>query len=333
MLVTEISTSRLPAAERFDYWRAMTADTLTPDAQSSDHTSDFRAELRLLLLGAVRVGALTYPSLQTRRTNRLIRQSDPENYQLTLTVSGRHRIIQAGRDTTSTANDLLLYDTSRPWHGWAAADSTAVRGITVQFPRRLLPLPQATIKSLAAVCLPGDRGVAGLLNSFLRQIVTDAASYTPADTSRLAKITIDLMAAACAHHFEAEQRLPPETHHHVLSLRIHAFIEEHLSDVDLTPTVIAAAHNISTRHLHRIFHTTGMTVAGWIRRRRLENCSRDLADPRHANRPIHAVAARWGFPDKAHFSRVFHSAYGVSPSEYRRELTGPTSHASSTSGP
>ena len=34
-----------------------------------------------------------------------------------------------------------------------------------------------------------------------------------------------------------------------------------------------------------------------------------------------AIAARWGLTDPAHFSRAFRAAYGLPPSEYRREAT------------
>jgi AraC-like DNA-binding protein len=30
------------------------------------------------------------------------------------------------------------------------------------------------------------------------------------------------------------------------------------------------------------------------------------------------VAARWGLPDSAHFSRLFRRTYGLPPAEYRR---------------
>ena len=61
-----------------------------------------------------------------------------------------------------------------------------------------------------------------------------------------------------------------------------------------------------------------MTVAGWIRSRRLERCRRDLADPSLAARPVAAIAARWGFSSAADFSRAFRTAHGVPPAEYRR---------------
>jgi AraC-like DNA-binding protein len=40
--------------------------------------------------------------------------------------------------------------------------------------------------------------------------------------------------------------------------------------------------------------------------------------PALADTPIHVVAARWGFPRAAEFTRAFRSAYGISPSEHRR---------------
>lgn len=50
---------------------------------------------------------------------------------------------------------------------------------------------------------------------------------------------------------------------------------------------------------------------------RLERCREDLLDPVLSDRPVAAIAMRWGFTDAAHFSRVFKAAYGVTPSELR----------------
>ncbi|MEU8386459.1 helix-turn-helix domain-containing protein [Streptosporangium sp. NPDC048865] len=102
--------------------------------------------------------------------------------------------------------------------------------------------------------------------------------------------------------------------------RVDAFVERHLGDPALTPDGIAAAHGISTRHLYTLFREEGRTVAAWIRERRLERCRRDLADPSLRDRSIHAIAARWGFTDKAHFSRAFRARYDMTPSDCRHGL-------------
>jgi AraC-like DNA-binding protein len=108
-----------------------------------------------------------------------------------------------------------------------------------------------------------------------------------------------------------------------LLVRIHAFIEQHLGEADLSPGVVAAAHHVSVRYLHRLFEAQETTVAAWIRRRRLERCRRDLADPALGAVPVAALAARWGLPDSAHFSRLFRRTYGLPPAEYRRNYLTP----------
>ncbi|MEW2427456.1 helix-turn-helix domain-containing protein [Micromonospora sp. NPDC047644] len=48
----------------------------------------------------------------------------------------------------------------------------------------------------------------------------------------------------------------------------------------------------------------------------MERRRRDLGNPL-LRQPIQAIAARWGFPDKAHVSRLFRAHDGRSPREYR----------------
>ncbi|MBO0832730.1 MAG: helix-turn-helix domain-containing protein [Actinobacteria bacterium] len=50
----------------------------------------------------------------------------------------------------------------------------------------------------------------------------------------------------------------------------------------------------------------------------MERCRRDLSDPALTERPVAAVAARWGFTSAADFSRAFRAAHGMPPGEYRR---------------
>ncbi|NYI04513.1 AraC-like ligand-binding domain-containing protein [Allostreptomyces psammosilenae] len=321
VLVREIRTDDLPAAERFAAWHAMTAEALLPGVLCTprrDLGDDLRASARVLELGAVRVSALSYPPLETRRTPRPTGRSEPESCQLMLNVRGGRRIVQGGRDTTIGPGELTFFDAARPWRGWAGGDAPLVEGVMVRFPRALLPLPARSMDRLIAARLSGREGVGALLAGFLRQLTDGAARFRPADGARLAGLTVDLVAAVCAEALDdAPGTVAPDSHRRVLLTRIHDYIERHLGDPGLGPAGIAAAHQISVRHLHALFHEQGMTVAGRIRQRRLERCHHDLADPRLLSRPVHAVAARWGFTDAPHFSRVFRAAYGMSPSDHR----------------
>ncbi|MFE9094348.1 helix-turn-helix domain-containing protein [Streptomyces sp. NPDC007264] len=318
MLVTEFRTKDLPVAERFGCWHDMTASALIPNAIRSDHEANFRASARLLDMGGVKVSALSYPSLETRRTAKLIRRSDPESYQLMLNLRGSHRLLQSGRDAVSGPGEAMLYDTSRPWHGWAHAAPNTAGGVMVEVPRTLLPLPANKVDRLTAVPLPGRAGMGALLSGYLTRLVAGATAYTASDGARLAACTLELLTAFLAHHLDATSSSPSQNHHWALLTEIHDFIRQHLGDPDLSPGMIARAHHISPRSLHRLFRAQDITVAGWIRARRLERCRRDLADPLLHSHPVRAIAARWGFTDPAHFSRAFRAAYGLSPQDHRR---------------
>ena len=160
--------------------------------------------------------------------------------------------------------------------------------------------------------------MATLIGPFLAQVadVLDHDSCAPWAGVRLAGNVLDLLGTVLTERLECAPP-SPDAAHRALMLQITAFIEEHLGEADLSPAQIAAAHHISLRQLHKLFHADGITVAGWIRQRRLEHCGRDLRDPRCATRSVAAIGARWGYPDPAHFSRLFKATYGMGPRDYR----------------
>jgi AraC-like DNA-binding protein len=128
---------------------------------------------------------------------------------------------------------------------------------------------------------------------------------------------VDLFSVALAARLGRDGAVPPGSARGALLQRIQAYIERHLADPGLSPGTVAAAHHISVRYLHKLFQERETTVAGWIRRRRLERCRLDLIDPRLRSRPVGAIGARWGFVNAAHFNNVFRTAYGMTPGEYR----------------
>jgi AraC-like DNA-binding protein len=85
-----------------------------------------------------------------------------------------------------------------------------------------------------------------------------------------------------------------------------------LWDSTLGPDEIAAAVNISTRYLHKLFEAEHHhTVSLYIRARRLELARRTLLDPRLADRSISTIAYSCGFVDLSRFNRAFRAAFGV----------------------
>ncbi|GFE21136.1 hypothetical protein Sliba_15890 [Streptomyces nigrescens] len=256
-----------------------------------------------------------------RRTPRLIRQSDPENYHVTLPIAGSVGVTHAGREAVHGPREMHVADTSQPFH----CVTGALQAVGLEVPRKLVPLRKERADLLLTRRLPAEEGYGSLLAQLLGQLAKGAGPYGPADGPRLGSIIVDLLSSLLAHTLDQDASLAPETRQRTLTLRIRAFIEDNIGDPGLTPPAIAEAHHISLSYMHRLFQQEEDTLAVYIRRRRLERVRRDLTDPALNDTPIHALAARWGFPRAADFSRVFRRTYGVPPRELRQRVLSASS--------
>ncbi|QNO36896.1 helix-turn-helix domain-containing protein [Protaetiibacter sp. SSC-01] len=163
-------------------------------------------------------------------------------------------------------------------------------------------------------------GTSGLVAHLLRGLAAQGQACTD-HPARLAQHVVGLIGLMC---LDAADDDPTSGWRSSMLRDALDYIEEHLGELDLTPDRIAAAQNISTRTLHRLFEREGMTLGAWIRTRRLEHCRTDLADPAQAGVSVSAIGARWGLWDAAHFSRLFKSTFGASPRAYRQAALGST---------
>ncbi|MFE4057620.1 helix-turn-helix domain-containing protein [Streptomyces sp. NPDC059096] len=317
MLVETVFRSEdVPAAERFACYRELMSLAYAPIELRSDHAADFRVHQRLVRLGAVSVWPGEFQPLVFRRTPKLIRQSDPEVYQLTLVLKGSGRLTLGRQEATVDAYEFHSNDSSRPSETWTGQEPTGIVG--VEFPKAQLPLMRGRADRAIGRRMSAKEGVGALLAQFLTQLTRSTDQYTLDDGPRLGTVLTDLVAALFAHTLAAEKSLTPEAHGRTLPLLIQAFIQQHLRDPDLTPPSIAAAHHISLSYLHRLFQDEGTTVASWIRRQRLERARHNLTDPALRDVPIHSIAACWGFAHPTDFSRAFRTAYGLPPKDYRK---------------
>ncbi|MFD9391655.1 AraC family transcriptional regulator [Streptomyces sp. NPDC060000] len=310
-------TTDLPVGARFEAWAERMGRTHAPMQLASDHIADYHGHQRVIELGDVVMWSATFDHLVFRRTPKLIRQSDPESYHLSLLLKGEGAADWGRHRAAYRINDFHTNSSSRSYEIVTGPDPVTL--VAVELPRSLVAVPGHRADQVIGRRVSGREGVGALLAQFLLQLVADTASYQPSDGPRLGTVATDLVTAVFGHAVDADLRLPPETRDRTLTLHIKTFVRRHLADPDLTPAAIAAAHHVSRSYLYRLFQAEGLTVASYIREQRLTNAHRDLADPRLRDLPIHAVGARWGFPRAAEFTRAFRTAYGHPPSALREQ--------------
>ena len=300
-------------AETFDHWKHLVAESFVPLAARTADVDGFRGQMRARVLDRMSVVEVTATSHEVHRTPALIAQAGERYFKLNLQLEGTGLLIQDNREALLRPGDLAIYDTNRPY---TLAFEDAARMMVVMFPCDALSLPTDYVGQLAAVRMAGSSGLSGIVGQFIRQLSENLEVLSGPSGSRLATNALDLVSTMLHAEMDiAPDRMKPQA---LLAVSVREYIEANLSDPQLSPASIAAAHFISTRHLHNVFHESGSTVASWIRSQRLDGARRELRDPLHAGKPVGAVAARWGFLDAAHFSRIFRDAFGVSPTDWRR---------------
>ncbi|MFJ9150357.1 helix-turn-helix domain-containing protein [Streptomyces sp. NPDC102270] len=221
--------------------------------------------------------------------------------------------------------DICFYDTDRP----PSLELPRARLKVFLVTREALGLPDHALRRVMAAPVSRSSRLGGLLSPFLSELADTVSVSPPATREMLAWNAVNLLATLATEQ-SGEGTAQPSGTQSLLS-RIQGFIDRRLADPDLSPETIAAAHHISVRYLHKLFQDEGTTVGRWIQRRRLEECRRDLLHRVRGRRTIAAVAARWGFLNAPHFSRVFRAAYGMSPSEWRDTAGGRTPYPGASS--
>ena len=315
---TLIRTDVVPAADRVAYIQQITATTWVPMECRADSRRDYHAEIRASGLGPMQVAVLDIEPITVRRTPALISQADPDLLKLFLVCDGGPSVVvQGDQQARLSAGEFAVYDTRRPYVVACGADGRPTRVLTFMFPPSLLPLSRNGVRQLTAVRIPATAGLGDLTSQFLLRLARDVDQYSPVEAARQSAAALEVLATRLARELAVGDWGTSEARRHALLTTIQAFIQQRLADAALSPATVAAAHHISLRSLHQLFHDEGLTVAGWIRRQRLERCRRDLADPALAARPVAAIAARWGFASGADFSRAFRAVHGLPPAAYR----------------
>ncbi|HEX5204834.1 helix-turn-helix domain-containing protein [Paractinoplanes rhizophilus] len=316
---TLVTTADVAPADRFDFIEELTATLWVPMECEARCPADYRGEFRASGLGPMQVVVLDIMPITVRRTSETISQADPNMLKLFLVCAGGSSVVdQGGRQARLSVGEFAFYDTRRPYEVCCGVDERPTRVMTFMFPPSLLPLSPSGRKHLTAVRIPATAGMGDLTAQFLLHLAGNIEHCTPTEAARLSTAALEILATRLARELEVSDWGTPEARRHALLVTIQGFIQQHLGDPGLSPSGVAAYHHISLRSLHQLFHDEGLTVAGWIRSRRLERCRRDLADPSLDAQPVAAIASRWGFASAADFSRAFRTAHGVPPAEYRR---------------
>src|SRR5262245_22441021 len=312
-----IDTATVPPSDRLAFWSDSSFDAYLPVQVWSPAGEQFGARMWGYDLGPISLFRIAAAPNTMMRSPRAIAACDPECLHLSVVLRGQINAAQEGRTGVARTGDVISYETSHPVIFRA---DQPYESLVVRVPKQLLGREEAQISKLTAVGISGTEGLPRAAVAFFRSLAAGLEDGTirEADAANTVDCVLDLVRGLYTAPAWTNAPARPRSRAEIL-LNAQSFIEANLGNPDLDPEEIARASFVSTRYLHKLFEAEGTSVCRWIRASRLEHCRRDLLDPSLRHETIITISSRWGLPGPQHFSRLFRSEYGCSPSELRRE--------------
>jgi len=313
----------------FDQWREAIDTSFLPLDYSRQTRGGFHCHVSYARFGASAVADMDVDAHRVARESRHVAASDAGFFKVFWQLSGRSRVAQRGNEASLEPGMWSIYDTAQPY-SIEMADRCRVLVLLVPQERAFGWRQAAT--SLGGRALRGE-GAARIALSALGAMLHDTCAGHLLDHQGqivLQDSVVSLMETALQ---GAGTPLPPAlgdggdaaVARHLGEARMRRlaeFIDAHLHDPALSAQRLAAVLNVSRRTLYNLFHESGQTPHAYILSRRLRQAAARLAGSGDAGRSITEIAFALGFGDAAHFSRVFHERFGMSPTQWRQQNAG-----------
>jgi AraC family transcriptional regulator, positive regulator of tynA and feaB len=311
------STHALHPRDRFDFWHDVACKYIAGHDSRPQARCDFHAEFERGSLAEISVMRFQNSPMQVIGTERHIAKAKAETDDLLFLrqLDGAISFEQDGRDVRLGEGDMTLIDPLLPYFG---RFETVSKLLVIKIPRRLLEMRTGKLQAFTAVGIRRDNAECGLTSSFLATLPEFTGQLGSTAQELLREQALDLMALCLAKAADERPRL--SAGHSVILLNIRAAVEARLADPNLDVRTIAEAAGVSVRYANALLASEGASLSRLIQTRRLMRCQKALEDPSQLRRTVSEIAYSWGFSDMTHFGRVFRKAYGMLPSDYRKEF-------------
>lgn len=309
-----LSTDTVLPQRRVEFWNDAACESLTQQVAEPLNPRNFSGRLVRADVGDLRFVEFWSDAAVVRHSRAHIARSSGAYFLVRLQLGNESVCSQGGEDVRLRAGDFSLCDTARPYQ---LSFNRPVSILTMRVAKNVLQRYVGSPENLVDVSVSGSSGAGALASRVIRDIWNSSDVALGAGVApRCANVVLELIASAYVGI--SRGRADRSCLATALRLRIMDHIDQRLCDPDLSPSTVAQALKISSRHVHRLFAQQGGTVTRYILQRRLEKCRAALADPLLGGLSLTHICSEYGFRSLPHFSRLFHNEYGMAPRDYRR---------------
>lgn len=303
------STTSAAAEDRVRQWADVLSREIAEMAVSSDLEQRFDAKWDRFGLGPLELNFLSCSRQTVLRSPEMIARGSVPYFELLFARHGAIDVNHGGERSFVPPGGFVLLD-DRLSYDLEFPDGSDC--LTVRMPEAWLEAWSPNARKLIGQPLglrsPWGRPLAGLLTA----VADNGLATTILSRSTLADQLGSMveMLASTAQPQSAERTNTGRRARDVITMMCR--------DAELDPARVAREMCISVRHLHRSLASTGTTFGREVNAARMAAAKAMLASAESRHLSMGEIAWQSGYPDQSHFSRVFRSLFGSSPSQFRK---------------
>ncbi|NYH40579.1 AraC-like DNA-binding protein [Micromonospora jinlongensis] len=309
-----LDTAVIPLPDRIEAIRTAMLHASAPcHVIHEDPDGDIFCRMELWDLGNSNIFISRSSGIRLLRTAKLARQDAMPVVALSVQQRAHGHLDQHKHLQVVPPGELLAVDLSAPYdYSWSGDGAAGC----IQIPSDQLGLPIDVIRH--AIHRLRASPLYRMVTDHITNLTRNPARITADPTAAIVTTTSIELTRALLASADRTERLARQVLAETILTRVRTYVRHHLADPDLTPGRIAAAHNISLRHLYKVCADADISLEQWIISERLQSVWHDLRRPDKRHLPVAVIARRWGFRDSTHFTRRFKARYGFSPAQWRR---------------
>lgn len=314
--LTTMSTDQVSPRDRVPYWSDWVNRLFHGLRSDLYGDTDFDGHIATAHAGDVVLTRLESNRHRVMRSAAQVRGSEQGYLKIVAPFHGCAGVEQKGREAWVEPGQWCIYDTTDTY---AVSNPVPVEHLIVMVPKAHLAERGLAIDELMARRMGAQGGIARVALETMRSAWRELPGMSEDAAHSLGDVITQ-----CVHLslLDLAGRGTGLTQREALRDRIKQHVMRHLGDPSLSVDRIALALGVSRRQLYNAFADEPDGIAGFVLARRVEACRAAFGDPQLATRSITEIALAFGFSNAAHFSRVFRSHTGLSPSEYRQARPG-----------
>jgi AraC-like DNA-binding protein len=296
-----------------DLWIGFLIQALAPIGRVSGQDNKHRATCTVQEVGGLSIVGVTGGRQQRRHPPLQFARTSEHFYVACIHLGGTMTVAAGGAERRLARGDVILLDSKKKLpFSLDQNDHQLLVGIPKAWLESRVPKP------LSGTILSSNHPLISLFAIYLAAGFRLGAELSSSAAALYAQHLVDLLVESltCT---SAIEFAPTDAHRKATFIHACQLIERALTNVQLTPELIARKIGISKRSLHRLFAAQGKSVMGYVLDERIKRAVRLMTLPEARDLTITEIAFACGFNSLSHFGRVFAERMGMTPTEWRKQ--------------